>query len=224
LRALVIVAAILLTAPGGTAGASEECAAAFAQWVKLSEQRIRRPNGAAGAGTVPSAPAAGACIPGEAARRELLQGLARTRGICAASAATDHATQHTKVMIGINESFIAALAFCRSEAAAPAAKTPPKPAETVRRTPRPRACLEISRVAADRHVVANRRCRGTRVLGVIETRAASGVTACKAYTIEERATLSTPGEAPPTLNYECPLDTETCTRERIAAMFPECDW
>jgi hypothetical protein len=150
---------------------------------------------------------------------DLLRALAGVRGKCEAVGPSDPTAPQTLTMIGINEGFIAAIALCRAE---PQAKAAPEPA----RAPpaRPRTCLEIARVAEDRFLLVNRRCSGSRVLAVVETRAASGATECKAHLIDERKTLAARGKAPPQINYECPLGQGKCTQEHLAVMFPECDW
>jgi hypothetical protein len=162
----------------------------------------------------------GTCIAGEPQRRELLRALASVRDRCQASTATDAETEHVRTMIGINEGFIGSVALCPSEAShkevAKAEGSPVTPQA------RPRQCLQLSRVAVDRHAVTNSRCSGTTVLAVIETQAPSGTISCKAYAVETR--IAVPGKNSLTLNFECALDQKKCTRERVAAMFPECDW
>src|SRR5262245_33500004 len=103
----VVVAALLTIVVGLPAWAQETCSAAFAQWVKLSESHIGKPGGADSQGT---------CIAGEPQRRELLRALASVRDRCQASTAADAETEHVRMMIGINESFIGSVALCSSEA------------------------------------------------------------------------------------------------------------
>jgi len=74
----------------------------------------------------------------------------------------------------------------------------------------------------DRYAVINAQCSGTKVLAVIERQAPSGTISCKAYTVETR--IAVQGKDPLTLNFECAVDQKKCTRDRVAAMFPECDW
>jgi hypothetical protein len=218
---LIHAAALLLVAFCSPAWAQETCSAAFAQWVKLSESRI-------GKGSQ------GTCIPGEPQRQELLRALASVRGRCQTSTETDAEAEHVKMMIGVNEGFIGSVALCPSEAPrGEAAKSEkahsppqPRPRESDKALsapqPRPRECLQIARKAVDRYAVINAQCSGRRVLAVVETQAPSGAIACKAYTVESSITVS--GRAPLTLNFECRLDQKKCTRERVAAMFPECEW
>jgi hypothetical protein len=215
----IVAASIVLIVVGPSVRASDECSAAFAQWVKLSEVRIRNSGTTSGTSSGPDKRAPAACIPSEQLRQELLQALKSTRDTCAGSVAGDQAAQHTRMMIDINESFIASVALCRTESQAG------KPGrEVAKRVARPRQCLGISRLTSDHYVISNRRCNGTRVLAVIETQKTTGVTACKAYTISEKMTVPTAEKLPPTLNYECALDQEECTKERVAVMFPECEW
>ena len=212
----MIVAALLLVAAALPAWAQETCSAAFAQWVKLSESHISKPTG------TPSADqgSRGPCIAGEPQRQELLRALASVRDRCQASTATDAETEHVRMMIGINESFIGSVALCPSEASHKEVAKAEGPPATPRA--RPRQCLQVSRVATNRHAVINGRCNGTTVLAVIETQAPSGTISCKAYAVETR--IAVQGKDPLTLNFECAVDQKKCTRERVAAMFPECDW
>lgn len=212
MRGLPILAVMvaMLCAPG--ARANDECSTAFATWVKLSESRIRKQLAEGGQ----PASARGACIPTEAARQDLLRGLADARVKCGAANPPDPTTLQTRTMIGINESFVAAIALCPANAQPTVA--PARPAA------RPRACLEVSRAAADRFLLVNRRCSGSRILAIIETRTASGETECKAHLIDEKKTVAAPSKAPPHINYECPLGQGKCTKEHLAVMFPECDW
>jgi hypothetical protein len=233
----VIAAALLLVAATLPARAQDTCSAAFALWVKLSESRIRKPDGDQAVDK--SAGPQGTCIAGEPQRQELLRALASVRDQCQASTAAE--TEHVKMMIGINEGFIGSVALCPSEAPpkvvtkaerAPAApqprpEAPHKAVAKAEGAPtalqaRPRACLRVARQAVDRYAVVNTQCSGTRVLAIIETQAPSGTIACKAYTVE--TSIAVLGKNPLTLNFECALDQKKCTRERVAAMFPECDW
>src|SRR5215831_11983122 len=160
----VVVAALLLVVVALPVWAQETCSVAFAQWVKLSESHIEKPGGDRGVDK-PADPQ-GTCIAGEPQRRELLRALASVRDRCHAATATDAETEHVRMMIGINESFIGSVALCPSEAShKEAAKAEGSPATT---HARPRQCLQLSRVAVNRHAVTNSRCSGTTVLAVIE--------------------------------------------------------
>jgi hypothetical protein len=217
LRRRPVVAAVVVsiaTAPG--VRASDACSVALESWVKLSESRIHKQK----AGDNPRT-ALGACIATEGFRRELLGALAAARRTCEASTAPDPAMQQTKALIGINESFVTSLGLCPPEQR-PA--KPPAAPETARPAAHPRECLEISRVTAERYVFANRRCSGSKVLAIIETRGASGKVECRAHTIDGQATILAPGKVRPQLDYQCPLGQPRCTKEHLAAMFPECDW
>ena len=225
----------MLVAVCPAARAQETCSAAFTQWVKLSESHISKPTG------TPSADqgSQGPCIAGEPQRQELLRALASVRGRCEASTETAAEKEHVKMMIGINEGFLGSVALCPSEAPPkvkaervptapqPRPEAPPKvvtKADGVPPAPepRPRACLSVARQAVDRYAVINTQCSGTKVLAIIETQSPSGTISCKAYTVETRIAMS--GKDPLTLNFECALDQKKCTRARVAAMFPECDW
>jgi hypothetical protein len=212
------IAAALLLVAAAQPWAQETCSAAFAEWVKLSESRIGKPGGDRDVDK--PAGAQGTCIASEPQRHELLRALASVRDRCQASTAADAGAEHVRMMIGINEGFIGSVALCPSEAPhKEVAKAEGAPA-----TPQvhPRQCLHLARVAADRHAVTNSRCSGTTVLAVIETQTPSGTISCKAYTVETRIAVA--GKDPLTLNFECALDQKKCTRARVAAMFPECDW
>lgn len=217
----VLAVVLMLAAHASPARASGACAAAFEQWVKLSETRIRKPaaQGALEAGRDKPAPAPSACIPGEAARMDLLHALAGVRGKCGATTPPDPTAPQTLTMIGINEGFIAAIDLCPAE-------VPPKAAPEPARAPaaRPRRCLDIVRAAADRFLLVNRHCSGSRVLAIVETRAATGATECKAHLIDEKKTVGALGKSPPQINYECPVGQGKCSKEHLAVMFPECDW
>jgi hypothetical protein len=101
--------ALLLSVVAELAVASE-CQTSFEAWVKLSETRLhdqqqRQANGA------------NACVPSETVRKELLDGLARCLELCKASwSSPDTSPQQTKMMIDVNESLIAALPLCRTDA------------------------------------------------------------------------------------------------------------
>src|SRR5262249_28943007 len=152
------------------------------------------------------------CIAGEPQRRELLRALASVRDRCQASTATDPETENVRMMIGMNEGFIGSVALCPSaapqkEVAKAETKVESKAetkaeskAERAPATPpvRPRQCLHLTRVAADRHAVTNSRCSGTTVLAVIETQAPSGTISCKAYAVE--TSIAVRDKNPLTLN------------------------
>ena len=216
---LGFAAVLLLVAAALPAWAQETCSTAFAQWVKLSESRIGKPGGDRDVDK--PAGAQGTCIAGEPQRQELLRALASVRDRCQGSTATDAEADHVRMMIGINEGFIGSVALCPSEAPhkAVVAKAEGAPAAP---QPRPRACLSVARQAVDRYAVINSQCSGTKVLAIIETQSPSGTISCKAYTVETRIAVA--GKDPLTLNFECALDQKKCTRARVAAMFPECDW
>jgi hypothetical protein len=107
------------------------------------------------------------------------------------------------------------------------APAPPKPVvvvppkETATAAPKP-PCLEVAAPQGDVYALVNRRCKGHTVLAVIETRAASGETACKGYTIGVGVNLR--GASAPRINYECVATLGGCTKDRLGDMFPECDW
>ena len=103
-------AAVLLTALAvllGTVSASRaqsECTGAFERWSKLSASRTR---------TQPAASGQEACLQSEGVRADLLQALAKARGIC--DAALDQSAKQTKEMIDINASAIGTVPVCRAE-------------------------------------------------------------------------------------------------------------
>jgi hypothetical protein len=101
----------------------------------------------------------------------------------------------------------------------PAVVTPPK--ETATAAPKP-PCLEVAAPQGDVYALVNRRCKGHTVLAVIETRAASGETTCKGYSVGVGVNLR--GAAAPRINYECVASLGGCNKERLGDMFPECDW
>jgi hypothetical protein len=222
LRNLPVVVALSLLAAVPRAEAADACATAFASWVKLSEARVRKQKGVDGTKAGQTQAVSGACINGEAQRKELLRALAGVLAKCVGPAEPDPATHQLRELIGINQGFVAGLALCPPEARPePAPEIPPAPAAPPAQA---RECLEIARVAPNRYVLANRGCSGTRVLAIVETRATSGETRCKAHTVDKTATIAAPADTRPQLNYECALSEQRCTRQRLAAMFPECDW
>ncbi|HEY7548780.1 MAG TPA: hypothetical protein VH913_04585 [Hyphomicrobiaceae bacterium] len=91
----------LLLAVAPAVRADSDCQVAFGRWAKISGARV-----------VPSAASGrGACLPSEEVRTGLLEGLARTRGICAESG-SDQGVQQTRTLLSINEGFIASLGIC----------------------------------------------------------------------------------------------------------------
>jgi hypothetical protein len=225
-----------LLAIGSVASAQSDCQAAFEKWTKISGARVVPQSGSQ----------RGACIPSEAVRQELLGALARTRGLCAESG-----QGATRTVLDINQSFIASLAVCPSDATAdttkaepgpekpkiavplptppPAPKPPPAPPKPVVVAPPPAPpptppCLEVTPAKEEQYALVNRRCRGHTVLAVIETRGASGETVCKGYSISQSLAVRTAGSAPPRINHECVLSQGPCNRDRLENMFPECDW
>src|SRR5437868_955866 len=99
---LAAIATLLAFVPD--AGAAGECQSAFAAWAKLSERHVRAERtGHNDGGT-------GACIPSEALRIQLLNGLASARALCEQTSSWfDQSPQQTKIILGINENFIASL-------------------------------------------------------------------------------------------------------------------
>jgi hypothetical protein len=112
----------------------------------------------------------------------------------------------------------------------PSVIAPPKPAVAAPLAVAPKAdaatpkppCLEIAAAQGDIYPLINRGCKGHTVLAVIETRAASGATACKGYTIG--AGVNVRGAATPRINYECVANRGSCNKNHLGDMFPECDW
>jgi hypothetical protein len=91
----------LLLAVAPAVRADSDCQAAFERWAKISGARV-----------VPSATSGrGACLPSEEVRTGLLDGLARARGICADSV-SDQGVQQTRMLLSINQGFIASLGIC----------------------------------------------------------------------------------------------------------------
>src|SRR5262245_15379169 len=100
-RAVATLGGLLAISP--LASAQSDCQAAFERWTKLSSARVVPQSGSQ----------RGACIPSEAVRQELLGALARTRGVCA-----DSGQGATRTVLDINQTFIASLAVCHSDATA----------------------------------------------------------------------------------------------------------
>jgi hypothetical protein len=93
---LAALATLLSGAP--PAWAQSDCSTAFERWAKLSSMRV-----------IPQSDAArGACVPTDAVRSDLLEGLSRVRGVCAESGQGGQ----TADMLNANLSFIASLAVC----------------------------------------------------------------------------------------------------------------
>jgi hypothetical protein len=109
LRALAGFGLLLACAP--QAWASAECQLAFDRWAKRSGELVRTVR----EGENPDANARGACVPTEAVRTHLLDGLARAHVLCAEASPSDQTAQQTRTMLGINQSFIASLGVCRSD-------------------------------------------------------------------------------------------------------------
>jgi hypothetical protein len=218
MRFRVLAMSLLLLSLPPEMAAARDCQADFVAWVKLSERRLQQPQG--------NDADRGACIPTEDVRKELLNGLARTRALCeAASSWTDVSPQQTKTMIGINENFIASLPVCRAQ---PAEKgtdwaTKSSPAPGKRRAASP-PCLQLLPSKPGEFALMNKRCAGESILAVIETSDELGKAVCKAYTIRRSLTLRTTKNGPPRVNHECVLSQDRCTKDRIGSMFPECDW
>ena len=246
LRALAGLGLLLACAP--QAWANAECQLAFDRWAKRSGELVRTVQ----QGENPGADGRGACVPTEAVRTHLLDGLARAHVLCAEASPSDQAAQQTRTLLGINQSFIASLGVCRSDnpeagagwvtKAAPAPEKPrvvapppqpPKPvaAAPVPAGPRPATtpppsppCLEVLRGQDDQYAFVNRRCPGHTVLAVIETRAAGGETVCRGYAISQTLAVRAPKTTPPRVNHECVLSQGACNKDRLGDMFPECDW
>jgi hypothetical protein len=106
---------VLAIAP--LAWAQSDCQQAFERWTKLSGARVRVVS--------PAESQKGACIPTETVRQELLAALARTRSVCAES---HQNAQQTRTLLNINQTFIASLVVCDSDAADTAPTSTAKPA------------------------------------------------------------------------------------------------
>jgi hypothetical protein len=103
----------------------------------------------------------------------------------------------------------------------PSVIAPPPKTGADTAAPKP-PCLEVAANQGDVYSLINRHCKGHSVLAVIETRAASGETACKGYTIGVGLNLK--GPSAPRINYECVTGAGGCNKDRLGDMFPECDW
>jgi len=235
-RAVGTLGLLLFIAPH--AWADSDCQLAFEKWAKLSSALLR---------VVPqseshSVGGRGACVPTEAMRNQLLDGLASTLRLCAESPpSSDQSARQARTLLNINRSFIASLVVCLSDDAdlgtgwttksAPAAEKPkvvapppaaPRPIVTAPLPTPP--CLEIAPAKEEHYALINRRCRGHTVLAVIETRGDAGETVCKGYSVSQSLAIRAPGDTPPRLNHECVLSHGPCNKDRLGSMFPECDW
>jgi hypothetical protein len=129
----VLATAGLLLAVAPLALADSDCQLAFERWTKQSSTYLR---------VVPQSHSQGrgACVPNEAVRKELLDGLARTRTVCAASATSENLAQ-TRTLLSINQGFISSLGVCDSDAAVGGAgwatKSAPAPERPVLVAPSP---------------------------------------------------------------------------------------
>jgi hypothetical protein len=209
-RALAMSLLLLSVLPEA---AASDCQAAFEGWVKLSERQLQRPQDR------------GACIETEDVRKELLNGLVRTREVCEAASSTGASAQQTKAMIGINESLITSLPVCRPKPAEMETgwMTKASPAPEKRRAASP-PCLKMSPSKPGEYALMNQSCTGESVLAVIETSDELGKFVCKAYIIRLSLTLRTTKNGTPRVNHECVLNQDRCTKDHIGSMFPECDW
>jgi hypothetical protein len=216
-----------------SASANTDCGPGFERWVKFSDSRLRLQRTTSirvGGGQQPREEA---CVPSERTRQELLSALVRTRMQCEVS--SEPTAQHTRRMIDINETVTASLPLCRLEEGPPpagwvtgtiAAPKPPAPPPAAQAAPKQtvptaRQCLELSSAPQERFVLANKRCGGQTVLAIVERRGPSGETECKGYMINDKLTLA--ARVRPQVHYECSMTQQNCTREHMAAMFPECD-
>jgi hypothetical protein len=190
---------------------ADECVTAFERWAKLSEARVRKQ------ATVGSAQEE-ACLLKEEVRAELMRALGSVRRRCDAAGPEDQSAAKTKPMLDVNQSFIALLPLCRQQDQ-PAAGPAPKPSVAANRP-----CLDVRPAAEGRYALTNTRCRGKTVLAVIERKLSSGKIECRGQVVEKQLQVTAPDSAPPQLNYQCILNASDCTQERLATIFPECDW
>ncbi|HEX6000937.1 MAG TPA: hypothetical protein VFZ16_16310, partial [Hyphomicrobiaceae bacterium] len=107
--AMTTTALGLLLVGTAPARAASDCQAAFEKWALLSSTQVRA-NQSEGRG---------ACIPNEAARRSLLDALARTRRVCG-DQESDPSVHQTRTLLNINLGFIASLSVCRGQESASA--------------------------------------------------------------------------------------------------------
>jgi hypothetical protein len=239
LRAIVgaVSALTVLLVASQIALAEDDCQVGFERWAKFSKTRLRPP---------PTGDDHGACLDSETVRKELLDGLARSRATCdSANSWSNESPQQIKAMIDINEGFIRSLGVCPREVEA--LPTNPAPNTNLKADPKakvvlktkvdpkpkaaptnvvvsPRNCLELEHGKADRYTLVNRHCAGQLVLAVVEMRDAAGKTACKAYSVNGTLTLGGGDTATVTVDHECVLNRGSCTSKHVGSMFPECDW
>ena len=100
---------------------ASQCQTNFEAWVTLSQTRLRHQQPR-------QAKDASACVPSEAVRTELLDGLARCLEQCNALSPADAGPQQTKTIISVNQTFIAQLPLCRIDAEEKGADQQPAPA------------------------------------------------------------------------------------------------
>jgi hypothetical protein len=225
-----VSALTLLLVASQIAIAEDDCQVGFERWAKFSKARLRPP---------PAGDDHGACLDSEVVRKELLDGLARSRATCdSATSSTVQSPQQVKAMIDINEGFIRSLGVCPRAVEAPPTspalntqkadlkpKVDPKPKATATKAvAAPRNCLELEHAKADRYTLVNRHCAGQIVLAVVEMRDAAGKTACKAYSVSSTLTVGRDDTATVTVDHECVLNRGSCTSKHVGSMFPECDW
>jgi hypothetical protein len=234
-----VSALIALLVASQIALAEDDCQVGFERWAKLSKTHLHAP---------PPGDDRGACLDSEVVRRELLEGLARTRATCqSATLGSDSPPPNVKAMIEINDGFIRSLGVCPRAVEAPQpspalntklkADAKPKVDPTPKVVPKPkviatkavtppRNCLELEHAKADRYTLVNRHCVGQIVLAVVEMRDAAGKTACKAYSVNGTLSVSVGRDdtATVTVDHECILNRGSCTSKHVGSMFPECDW
>jgi len=217
----VVVASLFVSAFAPKAGAQSICTSSFERWVKLSATRVRTQEEGGAGGQHPGG--GEACIMTEAARQELLTALRRVRTRCDEVSSPDQSDQTTLTMLTINEESVVSLPLCRTEETK-ARQSPPPPAPTKPAHTVSRQCLEISSKTPQRYLLTNRRCAGATDLAVVEARGAACKVVCQAHAIIKSITVDTSANAPPQVNYQCILNQDRCTRDRLEKMFPECDW
>src|SRR5262249_27285048 len=116
------LAMVLLFSIVAELAVASQCQTNFEAWVALSETRLRHQR---------QAKDASACVPSEAVRTELLDGLARCLEQCNASSSADAGPQQTKTIISVNHTFIAQLPLCRTDAEEKGADQQPAPAAPI---------------------------------------------------------------------------------------------
>jgi hypothetical protein len=209
-----LFALTLLLAIGPHALAEGECERSFEWWAKVSKARMR---------ASPPSDDRGACLESEDVRKELLDGLARTRAACdVATSWFQQSLQQTKTMIDINDGFIRSIGICPKQAVGAGWATKLQVA-----APKPGAaaggCLNLKHETAERFTLVNRHCAGQTVLAVVEMRDTAGKTACKSYLVNDTVAVGIDGTAALKVNHECVLNRGNCTLKLINGMFPECD-